>query len=285
LLERWAGGTSEGVDPASLAFAQSWALHHDGRFADAWQHLKRANQLVFDAEQTVAQQDLDGKRRELRRLEGLGSGIDWRAPSHRDDCPDVLFILGPSRSGKTTLESLLESCGLIRGDESNLIATTARDTLQGAGFVPFEAAEALPKHVRETNPEIISDVAYLIALVPNARFMLLDRETNDLLFSIYQQHYARGNLYAYSLPTANSYVGWYRSMAALLRARAPHLAAACTYEDLIERPRDVVASVARLLERDLGDGADFQVAYDGRNCSAPYKDFMSAELEATGEKR
>ena len=102
----------------------------------------------------------------------------------------MLFILGPSRSGKTTLESLLESCGLIRGDESNLIATTVRDTLQGAGFVPFEAAEALPKHVRETfvarycakvrelagpgdcltitNPEIIADVPYLVGLIPTS---------------------------------------------------------------------------------------------------------------------
>ena len=306
LLARWAAGTCEGVDPASLAFAQAWALHNDGRHAEAWQHLKRANQLVFDVEQNAAHRDLDGKRLELRRLEDAGSGIDWHAASHREDCPRVLFILGPSRSGKTTLESLLESCGLIRGDESNLIATTVRDTLQGAGFVPFEAAEALPKNVRETfvarycakarelaapnecltitNPEIIADVPYLIGLIPNIRFMLVDRDTNDLIFSIYQQHYARGNLHAYSLPTANSYVGWYRSMAALLRARTPHLAAACSYEDLIERPRDVMASAGRLLERDLEVRTDFRISHDGRNCSAPYRDRIRADLEAMEEK-
>lgn len=307
LLERWTADTPEGVDPASLAFAQSWALHHERRFEEAWQHLKRANQLVFDVERDAAHRDLDGKRQELRRLEGADSGIDWRAPSHRDDCPHVLFILGPSRSGKTTLESLLESCGLIRGDESNLIATTVRDTLQGAGFVPFEAAEALPKHVREafvahycakvcelagpgdcltvTNPEIIADVPYLIGLIPNLRFMLVDRDANDLIFSIYQQHYARGNLYAYCLQTTSAYVGWYRSMAALLRVRAPHLAAACTYEDLIERPRDVLASVGRLLGRNLEVRADYQAVFDGRNCSAPYRERICAELEAMEEKR
>ena len=108
LLERWTAGPSDAVDPASLAFARSWALHHDGRFAEAWQDLKRANQLVFDVEENAAHRDLDGKRQELRRLEGPGSGIDWRPPSRRDDCPNVLFILGPSRSGKTTLEALLD---------------------------------------------------------------------------------------------------------------------------------------------------------------------------------
>ena len=136
-----------------------------------------------------------------------------------------------------------------------------------------------------TNPENIADVPYLIGLIPNARVMLVDRGTDDLVFSIFQQHYARGNLYAYSLRTAHSYVEWYRSMAALLRSRAPHLTAACTYEDLIERPRDVVASAGRLLERDLEVGADFKVAHDARNSSAPYREHMRADLEAMAETK
>lgn len=299
LLERWDSGDTAEADPASLAFARSWALHHGGRFDEAWHHLQRANRLVFDTEERAAHRDLELKGEELKRAASPATGIDWRPQPHSEDCPQVLFILGPSRSGKSTLESILAASGLVRGDESNLIATTVRDCLQGAGFVPFGAAEALPRHVRDdfaaryraksrelaapgecltiTNPDILSDAPYLVGLIPNIRFMLVDRDTDDLVFSIYQQHYARGNLYSYSLPTARAYVAWYRAMAELLRAKAPQITSACSYAHLIERPREVIAGVGRLLGRELALPAGFRGTFDGRNCSGPYKERMTAQ--------
>lgn len=134
---------------------------------------------------------------------------------------------------------------LVRGDESNLIATTVRDTLQQAGLIPFTSAQALPKHVRDTfcalyrekvgalaeggfgititNPDLISSVPYLVALIPNLHLIFIDRDTDDLVFSIYQKHYARGNAYSYSLRTAKAYIDWYRSMASAMIAHVPQL--------------------------------------------------------------
>jgi tetratricopeptide (TPR) repeat protein len=301
LLDRWRKNHAETVvDPASFGFAKAWALHAAGRFDEAWEQLESANRLVFQTEQANARMDLERKQIELSAVSAAATGIDWCPAPPAPECPSTILILGPSRSGKSTLESLLSTSGLIRGDESNLVATTVRDTLQTFGLVPFTSAQALPKHVRDafcalyrervgtlakdgfgitiTNPNLISDIPYLVALVPNLQLIFTDRDTDDLVFSIYQKHYARGNAYSYSLRTARAYVDWYRSMASVLSTRVPQLSLSFSYADLIERPGDVVRSVGKKIGRNIVLSKEYLVQGDGRGCSTPYKDRLVAGM-------
>ena len=301
LLERWVANHSEtSVDPASFSFAMAWALHYAGRFDEAWDQLERANRLVFQSEQANAHMDLERKRKELSAISTAISGIDWRPAPAAHDCPSTILILGPSRSGKSTLELLLSASGLVRGDESNLIATAVRDALQKAGLVPFTSAAALPTHVRDdfcafyrervvalarggsgitiTNPNLISDVPYLVALIPNLHLVFIDRDDDDLVFSIYQKHYARGNAYSYNLRTASAYVDWYRSMVSVLNAHVPQLSLCFSYADLIERPDEVVGTLGKKLGRHIVLSKDYRNHGDGRGCSTPYKDRIAAGM-------
>src|SRR4029077_325992 len=109
-------------DPAEVrsftAFVRAAALDRAGRAAEAWQEVGQANRAIF----TAAQDRLaKARERERARLERLRQH-QVQAPagaSTSDGAPISLFVLGASRSGKTTLESLVGTLdGVKRGYEN-----------------------------------------------------------------------------------------------------------------------------------------------------------------------
>ena len=91
----------------SVAFVRAVALHNAKRYEEAWRELTKANRTMWNRVKNEAGDlhetqraniaDLKDKRIEVRRATDVG--------------PQTisLFILGPSRSGKTTMELLVSA--------------------------------------------------------------------------------------------------------------------------------------------------------------------------------
>ena len=128
----------------AIAFIRATALDRAGRHAQAWEQAVQANRKVFVAMQADLER-LDERRRaslatlqQYRRRSEFSGGGDGGQPIS-------LFILGPSRAGKTTMEKLVSTLpGVKRGYENPIVENAVRRTFQSIGIAARRRARQSP---------------------------------------------------------------------------------------------------------------------------------------------
>src|SRR5437764_7502950 len=126
--------------------------------------------------------------------------------------PISLFILGPSRSGKTTMERIVGTIeGVKRGYENPSVDVAVRRAVQSAGLLTSSYFELLPaklhslcgdiylgelarragsaKVFTNTHPARISDAGLMAATYPNVRFIGVRRNLEDTILRMFQFKY------------------------------------------------------------------------------------------------
>ena len=128
----------------AIAFIRATGLHRAGRHALAWEQALQANRSIFVGMQASLEQ-LDGRRRtSLAALQQYRPANAFFAGSG-DQRPISLFILGPSRAGKTTMERLVSGLpGVKRGYENPIVENAVRQTFQVSALPPDSALGSLP---------------------------------------------------------------------------------------------------------------------------------------------
>lgn len=275
------------------AFVRGWAFDGKANHTEAWDQLTRANGLKRRAEEYAA----DAASRD--RLLVTARSLDDNPVQAGDPAlPVSLFITGPSRAGKTTLERLVGHLPDARcGYENGIVEKAVRETTQLAGTITRGAINSLPpslgglfaeRYARSaslkaqgarlftiTHPGGLKDVIRLSAVVPNCRFVFMRRRRDDLAFRIYQKNYMDGNAYAYQLDSIYEYIDWAFEFIDLLHSRYPRTTLIVDYEDMIEDPGSTLASVAALCGVATPNG-DLPRLGDDRDCSRPYLGRMRA---------
>jgi predicted Zn-dependent protease len=115
-----------------VRFARAAALDKAGRHAEAWEHLVAANRAAF-----LASQEGFGEiaKRQAESLARLRQSSARQAATSDDRQVISLFILGPSRCGKTTLESLVSTLdGVKCGYEDSTAQNAVTRTFQAAAL-------------------------------------------------------------------------------------------------------------------------------------------------------
>src|SRR5262249_5012703 len=247
-------------------FARAAALDKAGRHAEAWEHLVAANRAAFLAGQDGFE---EMTRRQAESLIRLCQGSAMQAAPSDDRQVISLFILGPSRCGKTTLERLVSTLvGVKRGYEDSSVQIAVTRTFQAAALPGIPLFEDLPPRLLEacrdtylaevseraasskiftsTHPGRIHDADLIAAVFPNIRFVLLKRNLNDNLLRIYQRRYKTGNFSSYDLKAARDQILWYHEMMMLLAERFPQIVRVLQYEDMVADPAAAVSVVAEL---------------------------------------
>jgi tetratricopeptide (TPR) repeat protein len=281
----------------TVAFIRAIALDKAGRHVETWQTLLEANRRMFALKARERQQRREREQAALARLR-TGS-INPYADRDEKEQAISLFILGPSRSGKTSMEQLVDTLpGVKRGHESPIIDNAVRHTFQSASLLPGSFFESLPAQLDDqcrklyaaeltrragsakvftnTHPAAIYDAARIAASLPNVRFIFMKRNLPDVLLRIYMRKYSQGNSYAYDLRSAQDHVNSYYEMADLLSTRLPHHARVINYEDMIANPLAALRVAADLCNLPLPKGVP--AIGDDRGCAAPYLEMMGSEL-------
>jgi len=284
-----------------IAFAKALALDAAGRYEEAWEQVNRARRYN-------AAQNKKGYTNYRQRFEPLlkmardAPEITGARLRESPDQPVSLFIAGPSRSGKTTLERLIGSLpGVKRGYENPIVENTVRRTFQTAGFPTFSMLPQMPpglgdsfrvfygeelarradssKVFTNTLPGRAEDAVRAAAEIPNARFVFVKRDVEDLSIRIFMKNYAGGNYYSSSVANIRDFLTWGHEMMDVMAAKMPEVARVITYEEMIADPAAALNMTAELCGLDAS-GAEIPKVGDDRGCAEPYREKMKAAIGA-----
>jgi hypothetical protein len=123
----------DSVEFENLApFIRAKVFDKSGRHGEAWEALKPANRRLFLAGQEEFDEMNARRRTTLARVKDDPATA---APGTIVGGTISLFILGPSRSGKTTMEQLVSTLeGVKRGYENVIVEETVRQTCERVGL-------------------------------------------------------------------------------------------------------------------------------------------------------
>jgi len=282
-------------DRAQLAFTRAAALDKSGAYENAWSQITKGRRHGA-AENRKAYAQL--KQRHAPLLAQVRAAPILSASSNPTD-PDVpvsLFIVGPSRSGKTSLERLVGCLyGVKRGYENPIVENAVRAAFQRANLptrhllseLPPQLGPSFKQHyldelqiragdatiLTNTLPGRNEDALRVATELPNTRFVFVKRDLDDLCLRIYMRNYKRGNFYASDLNDIRDYLAWCHEMMDAMAEKMPGISQVTTYEDMIADPKATLAQVCDLLDRSVGDAVLPQLG-DDRGCGLHYRKLM-----------
>jgi tetratricopeptide (TPR) repeat protein len=255
-------------DRAQLHFALGKALEDAASYEESFRHYAEANRLrrgssPYDAQRTTAR--LERSRRLLTR-EFFAARRGYGAQA-----ADPIFIVGMPRAGSTLLEQILASHSAVEGTmELPDMISMARDLAAKRGgpspypalLADLTAAEcrALGEHYIERTrvqrktqrpyfidkmPNNFAYLGLIRLILPNARIIDARRHPLACCFSVFKQHFARGQQFAYDLGDLGCYYRDYVALMSHFDNILPGQVHRVFYERLIG---DTEGEIRRLLE-------------------------------------
>jgi len=175
-----------------------------------------------------------------------------------------IFILGPSRSGKTTLEQALgknpkiklfyEAHKVIPKSDAHLDLNRPIDFEE----VFFEKESKLISQGYEaitcTDPSLLYSVIYLADKLPNSYFVFVSRNKKDVAPEIFTTNYREGHVHSYDPNIIMSYLNFYRIASYNIKTKIPNRVMHCSFDEIVESPSNVVNSISDLTSIDFKSG-------------------------------
>ncbi|MBZ0216051.1 MAG: sulfotransferase, partial [Fimbriimonadaceae bacterium] len=265
------GSYKRGEFETTLGFIRASLAVTGNKVEEAWSALMAANKLAAAGTETQRRQIGARQSEALNRLKT--SRLRPKPLNPDPSLPVSLFILGSSRSGKTTLESLIGTLPNVQmGYENPIAFKAAQQVLRLSGF-PDSGYAGLPRELEgpcrdvysanlrkragdamvftNTDPNLIHDVLSIASVLPNARFVFVKRNIYDTVFGILMTLYRFGNEYSYDLKSVWEHVLWYHSMIDLLSERMPETSFVTTYEETVLNPAEAITNIANLCRMDV----------------------------------
>lgn len=283
-------------DRAQLAFTRAAALDKSSKYEKAWLQIKEGRRYG-SAENRKAYANIRQRHAPLLAQVRASPKLDKPVNALDPSLPVSLFIVGPSRSGKTSLERLVGCLdGVKRGYENPIVENAVRTAFQRANLptrhllseLPPQLGPSFKKHymdelrIRAGDAKILTntlpgrneDALRVACEIPNTRFVFVKRDLDDLSLRIYMRNYKRGNFYASDLNDIRDYLTWCHEMMGAMAEKMPGISRLVTYEDMIANPKAVLTEVCAFLDLQSGD-ATLPSLGDDRGCGVHYRQLMA----------
>lgn len=260
-------------DNILLNFSLGWGFDQIGAYPVAFSHIREANRL----QATLNPFDEKEHLRYLSRIRDGYAAIDPRPPTLGKQFLQVpIFIVGPSRSGKTLLESLLtmDKRVIPLGERNDFLLamdeTIARHELRG-GFpeclgrlTPDQLDElgsayrrrvaAIDKNARyfvNTLPGLYKFVGLILEALPEAKVICCGRGALDTCLRIYFTHYNHPHPYSHDQETLARYFAAYWHHLAFWQTRYGERIFRINYEDIVTDPQVTISRTMDFIGMDM----------------------------------
>ena len=240
-------------------FFQGNLLKHRGFLDQSFVMFCKANKLKLglsrDKVKVAAKKNIDSLMRIKKWVPSLpqlaGKGLT------------KLFIMGPSKSGKSSLEHILSKSSYVktlyetiehnqlikdngyRGDTNELLFENL--FAQSEGKLLNESYEV----VTCTNPGSIFYSDYLIDMLPDTYFIIIKRDLKDVSPEIFTTEYKTENIHSCDANEISNYLDVYYRICQSLALKVPERCLTVSFEDIIGAPEYIVGQVSELISKAL----------------------------------
>ncbi|MDA8678017.1 tetratricopeptide repeat protein, partial [Luminiphilus sp.] len=249
-------GKSAGEE-AKSAFFRAKLLKHRGLIDQSFSEFCKANEIKLENMQNEIALESESNTQSLNRIR------DWvpKPPAAVDPSLVKLFIMGPSKSGKSLMEHILCKSPQVKplfeavqysGLEN---AEIKKSYLPGSLFdsIFFHSEDELLNRgyevVTSTNPLSIFKADYLLDMVPNSYFLVINRDIQDLSAEIFTEEYISGNYYSSDINAIMTYLSVYKKICETLITKAPSRCLILNFDDIIESTEVTVGRIGELVSQ------------------------------------
>ena len=257
----------KGEREINLHFALAMALHARERFDEAFAHFEAGNGKRRQADPFDA---TEFEQLMTRHLDHVGSIGPATAATGEDPLP--LFIVGMPRAGSTLLERMLgqspdiEPLGelqVVSHMVQRLMLTQGREALpQTIAGLNDKALASMGTWYRNRAREMMRSKARIVIdkmhmnwrhlplilrMLPNAKIIDIRRDPMDCCWSNYRTLFARGHAASSDLEDIASFYRTYSHFTDAMRERFPDRIKLVEYEQLVDRPHEVLREVCDFL--------------------------------------
>ena len=260
-------------DRVQLHFALGKAREDEAQFASSFEHYAAGNRLRRGQIQYSAAE----RSALMRRTRELFTAKFLRARAGSGcQAPDPIFIVGLPRAGSTLLEQILASHSQVEGtmelydllslaygtpaasqdapdaerqaEYPRALASLSGEQLTCLGAQYLERTRVQRKSGApffiDKMPNNMLHVGFIHLVLPNARIIDARRHPLGCCFSVFKQHFARGQHFSYTLEDVGRYYRDYVELMAHFDKVLPGRIHRVLYERLIDDPE---AEIRRLL--------------------------------------
>ncbi len=256
-------------DRYHFEFALGKALEDLEQYAESFEHYAEGNRLRLKDIRYLSE-DATGLVRRTRRH--LSAEFFAARAGHGSQAPDPIFIVGLPRSGSTLIEQILASHSAVEGtmELQNIFTMAGRLGSRGSKDegprYPMEMANLSADECRKLGEQYLEDtriqrksgrprfidkmpnnfmhIGLIQLILPRAKIIDARRHPMACGFSLYKQHFARGQNFSYSLEDIGHFYRDYVELMAHYDAVLPGRVHRVFHETLVE---DTEAEVRRLL--------------------------------------
>ena len=241
-------------DQRQKLFFEANLFSHKGMYEEAFKIFVDANSLK-SAENILsvksAQKQYDVAINRISRW-SVNLQSEVKAPVKK------LFLLGPSRSGKSTLEKLLtgspnvcpmfENINLQATDESE----PSTEEFQKRSMVDlfYHDEKNLYKIgynlITSTNPESMFQIDRLIDTLSNSFCIFVKRNRTDIASEMFTREYRKGNFHSYDHSSILKYLDTYEAIWEIIRQKVPHLSLEISFEDILSEPLETIKKISQM---------------------------------------
>ena len=247
------------IEPLSkLKFIEAGLLAHGNKFGAAFNKFIEANSLkhreIYNNIQKVKENNFGHYLR-----------INEWVPRERDVSAGQIkkvFILGPSRSGKSLLEGILTQNKKVLANYECINLLYINEIFESKKFmgnVDFEntffenESELLGKNydaIVSTNPNSVFIIDKIYELFPDSYFIFVERNEINLASEIFTFEYTKGNSYSYSLSDIKHYLETYNLISKAFFSKVPDQTFRVSYEEITEQTDNISDKLHEFLNID-----------------------------------
>ena len=240
-------------------FFEANLFTHKGEYEEAFKRFVEANHIKSNEISSVVKNLTQNYYKIVNRIQRWSS----HTQKQTEYSLKKLFLLGPSRSGKSSLEALLMRIPKIYPMYENINLNTLYESdVRGRKVKNFDMTELFYhdeksllndgySFVTSTSPESMFHIDQLLDGLINSFCVLVKRDQTDVASEIFTKEYEIGNFYSYTHSSIQDYLNTYSVIWEEIKRKAPQRTLEIEYEDILVKPKEVLGQINQFTRENL----------------------------------
>lgn len=241
-------------DQSQKLFFEANLLSHKGEYAKAFRNFVDANAEKLKKNILSIESEQKQFDAAVKRISKWSVNLQ----SEQKSSVKKLFILGPSRSGKSTLETFLIGSPNVYPMFENINLEAVRKSELSVEKTKIPSMFDLFHHdennllklgyhlVTSTNPDTIFQIDRLIDTLSNSFCIFVKRNRNDIAVEMFIKDYSEGHFYSYDHSNIINYLDIYDAIWEIIRQKIPHLTLEISFEDMLSDPSQTLKKISQM---------------------------------------